>query len=123
MAMIPLLISGDVASRWFYREKGSTEHKSIHERAPERIAKWKSMEPQMAAHYKIQNKDQYEPPNKGCLQNIFKKKLPLPGVVSVQNRPCGICSILRFVEKPSETLVAVYELQLFLPRGSSYGMS
>ena len=51
---------------------------------------------------RLQNTTQrsVQPPNKGSLQNIFKKKLPLPGVVSVQNRPCGICSILRFVEKP-----------------------
>ena len=54
---IPLLISGEGADRWFCREKGSTEYKSIQESAPKCTTKCKSMEPKMAAHYKIQNKD------------------------------------------------------------------
>ena len=43
---IPLLISGDGSSRWFCREKGSTEYKSILERGPPKCTtKWKSLEP------------------------------------------------------------------------------
>ena len=54
---IPLLISGEGADRWFCREKGSTEYKSIQENGSKCTTKYKSKEPKMAAHYKIQNKD------------------------------------------------------------------
>ena len=54
---IPLLISGEGADRWFCREKGSTEYKSIQENGSKCATKYKSRETKMAAHYKIQNKD------------------------------------------------------------------
>lgn len=34
---------------------------------------WNFMESKIINHYKIQNKIQYEPPNKDYLQNKFKK--------------------------------------------------
>jgi len=40
-----------------------------------------------------------------AVYKIDSKILPLPGVVSVQNRLYGTCSILYFVLKPPETLV------------------
>ena len=64
------------ASRWFCREKGSTEYKSIQERAPKHTTKWSLWNPKWLPTTKYQNKDHYEPPSKGCLQNRFKNIAP-----------------------------------------------
>lgn len=104
---IPLRISGDGAPKWFCREKGSTEYKSIQESGSKCTTKYKSREPKMAPHYKIQNKDHEKPPNKGCLENRLEKKLPLPRLESAQNRLCGVCSGLYFVENPPWSILKV----------------
>ena len=102
-----LVISREGADRWFCREKGSTEYKSIQESGSKCTTKYKSREPKMAAHYKIQNKDHEKPPNKGCLENSLEKKLPLPRLESAQNRLCGVCSGLYFVENPPWSILKV----------------
>ena len=102
-----LVISREGADRWFCREKGSTEYKSIQESGSKCTTKYKSREPKMAAHYKIQNKDHEKPPNKGCLENRLEKKLPLPRLESAQNRLCGVCSGLYFVENPPWSILNV----------------
>ena len=102
-----LVISREGADRWFCREKGSTEYKSIQESGSKCTTKYKSREPKMAAHYKIQNKDHEKPPNKGCLENRLEKKLPLPRLESAQNRLCGVCSGLYFVENPPWSILKV----------------
>ena len=102
-----LVISREGADRWFCREKGSTEYKSIQESGSKCTTKYKSREPKMAAHYKIQNKDHEKPPNKGCLENRLEKQLPLPRLESAQNRLCGVCSGLYFVENPPWSILKV----------------
>ena len=102
-----LVISREGADRWFCREKGSREYKSIQESGSKCTTKYKSREPKMAAHYKIQNKDHEKPPNKGCLENRLEKKLLLPRLESAQNRLCGVCSGLYFVENPPWSILNV----------------
>ena len=87
--IIPLLIWGQRADRWFCREKGSTKYKSIQESGSKFTTKYKSRESKMAAHYKIEIQDHKKPLKNGCLQNRLKKKLPLPSLENAQNRLDG----------------------------------
>ena len=75
-----LVISREGADRWFCREKGSTEYKSIQESGSKCTTKYKSREPKMAANYKIQNKDHEKPTNKGCPENRLEKSCPFQGL-------------------------------------------
>ena len=92
------------ASRWFCREKGSTEYKSIQERAPKHTTKWSLWNPKWLPTTKYKTKIITNHQVR-AVYKIDSKILPLPGVVSVQNRLYGTCSILYFVLKPPETLV------------------